>query len=268
MTKLANDQPTEDLSRAVAARLLEAANATIADGVRVPSENALIFSAVYSWWWLVCRTSRLVLRATEPGEEFGYTSEVAPLVRNVFNHAFAIHWLVDAGEPEVEALVVKGDEDRRKLIERMADKDWPDADNALKDLERYEAQHPPRARTQPEQRVFKKLRHEIGEFYSMLECYGSDDLYPLYSHLSALLHTSIDTANLYLQPMPDGSYKLRTTAVGIGHAYVIHMAIALLQAAEVVSPLVDGDPMRSAIEQATADLRVEGDLLPRRIKKL
>lgn len=259
----ADDQETEDLARAVARRLLDAADGAVGASVRVLEENRDVFLIAYGWFKTVCRTARLVLKATLPPD--GYTIEVAPLVRNVFNFAFALHWLVDNGVPAAAAVEAKAGKERRKAIERMVETGWPNAAEALERLNEYEAELPEPSRTEEEAKKHKDLMEELRNVLAMFKEYGSEDLYPVYSHLSGLSHPSLEVSYEYLEPQPGGNWSIRSAPVGIGHAYLIQMAISLLQAAAVVSPLIDGDPMRAAIDRAVADLALEGEsLLPLR----
>ncbi|MFG2947558.1 DUF5677 domain-containing protein [Streptomyces adustus] len=263
MTNLTNDQKSADLARSTAAALLKAADAAIVNGVSVPVAKERVFGPVYSWWRLVCRTSEAILLLTERG----FTVEVAPLVRNVLNHAYAINWLVDNGDPAVDALVARGDEDREKLCKKLEETGWSNAAEFRAAVDKATAQQVPAVRTPDEQKLHNKLKHELGNVFDMLDRYDVADVYPVYSHLSSLSHTSIATASAYVEQMSDGSLQIRQEAAGLGHADIIQLALALLQTATVVSPLIDGDPLRVSIDQAAADLGLENtQLLPVRVK--
>ncbi|MBL1086759.1 hypothetical protein JK359_33170 [Streptomyces actinomycinicus] len=264
MSKLRNDQKTADLARATAADLLKAAEDAIVDGVSVPLSKVRVFGPVYSWWRLICRTAEAVLLLTEQG----FTVEVAPLVRNILNHAYAIHWLADNGDAAVDALVARGDEEREKLCKKLEETGWPQAAEFRAALEQAAAQQPaPPARTAAEQALHDKLKHELKNFYDMLDRYDVAEVYPVYSHLSSLSHTTISTASAYVEQMDDGTLQIRQDAAELGHADVIQLTLALLQAATVVSPLIEGDPLRPSINQALAALGLENtQLLPVRVK--
>ncbi|GAA1107856.1 DUF5677 domain-containing protein [Kitasatospora arboriphila] len=264
MTNLTNDQNGAAIARATATNLIKAAEDAIASGVRVAADKAAVFGAVYSWWRLVCRTSEAVLLLTERD----FTAEVAPLVRNIFNHTYAINWMVDNGDAAIDALADRDLADREKLCRKLEATGWTRAAEFRAELDQVVASQPAApARTPAEQTHHEKLAYELGNVFEMLDRYGSGDLYPVYSHLSSLSHTTGLTARLYLEQLNDGSVQIRRTAVEIGHADVIQSALALLQAASVVSPLLDGDPMRAAIDQAVADLGLENvQLLPTRVK--
>ncbi|MFF4557917.1 DUF5677 domain-containing protein [Streptomyces sp. NPDC001422] len=254
MTNLSNDRKSADLARSAAADLLTAADTAIANGVRVPADKVRVFGPVYSWWRLVCRTSEAVLLLTERG----FSLEAAPMVRNILNHAYAINWLIDNGDPAVDALVARGDDEREKLCKKLEETGWPNAAEFRAAMDQATSQQPaPPVRTPTEQALHSKLKHELKNFYDMLDRYDVADVYPVYSHLSSLSHTSISTASAYVEQMSDGSLQMRSEAAELGHADVIQLTLSLLQTATVMSPLIEGDPMRASIDQAITTLGLE-----------
>lgn len=258
-----NDQKSAELARSAAIRLLKAAEDATATGATVLAEKQTVFPPAYSWWRLICRTSEGVMQLLDAG----FTVEVAPLMRNIFNHAYALHWLVDNGEPALGALVALGDEAREKLYNKLAATGWPNAAEYRKAMDEYAAQRVTITRTPAEETLHNKLKHELGNVHDMLDRYGSPELYPVYAHLSGLSHTSIFTASAYVERMDDGAYQIRPTAESLGYADIIQLALALLQAALVMSPLLDGDPLRSDINKVMQDFGLEGaQLLPNRAK--
>ncbi|MFC7980078.1 DUF5677 domain-containing protein [Streptomyces cinereoruber] len=252
---------TPESARVTAEYLIKAAKAAVGEGVRVPADKEFVFGPVFSWWRLVCRTSELVLSAVDSG--FG--AEVGPLVRNVLNHAYALNWLVDNGDPAMYALVRSGRENQRKMVEKVEKTNWPGAVELRAVYDRVKELPEPEW-TQAEERRIVMLVHELGNFHDQLDRYGAVEVYPAYSHLSSLSHTSIETASLYLSHAEDGSRaELMLTSWLSPDTYVIQVTLSLLQTASVISPLIGGDPMRDAIEKATGDLGLEGiQLLPER----
>ncbi|MER7684853.1 DUF5677 domain-containing protein [Streptomyces sp. NPDC097610] len=264
MTNLTNDEQGADLARATAASLLKAAEEAIATGVRVPADKKRVFGPAYSWWRLICRTAEAVLLLTKQG----FTVEVAPMVRNILNHAYAIHWLVDNGDAAVDALVARGGDEREKLAKKLEETGWPAAAEFRAAMDQAAAQQAaPPARTPAEQALHDKLKHELKNFYDLLDRYDVAEIYPVYSHLSSLSHTTLSTASAYVEQVADGSLQIRPNAVDLGHADIIQLAVALLQASTVVSPLIESDPLRPSIDQALADLGLQStQLLPVRVK--
>ena len=254
MTHLEDDRAAAYLARKVAARLLAAAEDAIAGGVDVLAERMKVFPAAYGWWRLIYRSADAVLLLIERG----FTVEAAPVLRNVLNHAYALHWLVDNGEPAVDALAAAGIEDAEKMCKRLDQTGWPIAAEYRRLLDERKARMDPSAQAAAGGELVRKLKHEISNVYDMLDSYGSADVYPVYSHLSSLSHTSVETASAYLEWTGDATPQIRRDADGLGPAAVTHLAIALLQAAHVMSPILAGDPLRASIDQALTDLGLQG----------
>jgi hypothetical protein len=196
----------------------------------------------------------------------GYTApEVAPLMRNIFNHAYAINWLVDNGEAAVDAMISAGADEREKLQGWLDRTGWAIAAQYRAEIDAYTAANPEPVRDAAAEALHKRLKNELGNVAIMLERYGSAGVYPVYKHLSGLSHTSVQTASAYLAQDASGDVQIRSVAVDLGYADVIQLTLALLQAAHVFSPLLDGDPLRPAVDQALADLGLEGfQLVPTR----
>jgi hypothetical protein len=253
VTHLEDDRATADVAREVAARLLTAAEDAIAGGVDVLAERMKVFPAAYGWWRLICRSAEAVLVLSERG----FTVESAPMLRNVLNHAYALHWLVDNGDPAVDALAAAGVDDAEKMCKRLEQTGWPIAAEYRRLLDERKASMDPSAQAGADGEVVRKLKHELGNVYDMLDRYGSADVYPVYSHLSGLSHTSVETASAYLEWTGDAAPQIRRDAPGLGPAAVTQLAVALLQAAHVMSPLLAGDPLRASIDQALTDLGLQ-----------
>ncbi|WP_446039044.1 DUF5677 domain-containing protein [Streptomyces sp. SID1121] len=263
MTEFADDQKTAERARAAALLLLEAGDRLVASRLSFPVRNYKVVLGVYSWWRLVNRTSSAVLMLVDNGYA---APEVAPLMRNIFNHAYAIDWLVDNGEAAVDALVSVGADEREKLQGWLDRTGWSIAAQYRAEIDAHTAANPEPARDAAGELRHKRLKDELGNFAILLERYGSADIYPVYKHLSGMSHTSVQTASAYLaQDASSGDVQIRSVAVDLGYADVIQLTIALLQAAHVFSPLLDGDPLRPAVDQALADLGLEGlQLVPAR----
>jgi hypothetical protein len=253
MTHLEDDQAAADLAREVASRLLAAAEDAIADGVDVPVEYMKVFPAAYGWWRFICRSAEAVLLLSERG----FTVEAAPVLRNVFNHAYALHWLVDNGDAAVDAIIAAGIDDAEGMCKKLEHTGWPIAAEYRRLLYERKANLP----APVDGELLRKLKHESGNVYDMLDRYGSAGVYPVYSHLSGLSHTSVETANAYLEWLDDGTLQIRRDTADLGHAALTQLAIALLQAAHVMNPLLAGNPMRASIDQAITDLGLQGTAL-------
>jgi hypothetical protein len=242
-------QPDARLFRDVAARLLTASEDTVADGVDVPASKTKTFAAAYSWWRFTCRSAQAVLLLSE----HGFTIEAYPIVRNVINHAYALRWLADNGDPAVTALVADSLDEAEKLAKKLELFAWPGAAEYRRILEQRKLQFAT-ALDGADPKLHRKLKNEAHNFYDMLDHYASADAYPIYSHLSSMSHTSVETANAYLHWLDDEAFQIRDTADSGGDAAIIQVALSLMQATDVISRLMDDDPLRAAINSARADL--------------
>lgn len=162
--------------------------------------------------------------------------------RLICRSAEAVLLLSERGFSVESAPVLRNVLNRRLLDERKSSTDLP-------------------ARAATDVELVRKLKHEIGNVYDMLDRYGSADVYLVYSHLSGLSHTSVETSSAYLEWTGGATPQIRRDAAGLGPAAVIQLAIALLQAAHVMSPLLADDPLRPNIDQALTDLGLQGTQL-------
>lgn len=256
MTDLEADQAAAAVARDVAARLLVASKEAVADGAEVSAQYVGIFPTAYGWWRFICRSAEAALLLGT----HGFTVEAAPVVRNVVNHAYALYWLVDNGPLAVDALIAKDREGAEKMCKNLEQAGWPAAAEYRRLLEERDAQHAP-ARSAADEELLRKLKHELGNVYDMLDRYASAEVYLVYSHLSGMSHTSIETANAYLEWTGGGTFQIRDEAADPGPAATVQLAVALLQAASVMSPLLTGNPLQASIDAAAANLGLQGTAL-------
>jgi Family of unknown function (DUF5677) len=256
VTDLDADQVAAAVAREVAARLLAASREAVTGGADVYPQHVGIFPTAYGWWRFICRSAEAALLLGE----HGFMVEAAPVVRNVVNHAYALHWLVDNGPLAVDALIAKDREGREKMCKNLEQASWPDAAEYRRLLEERNAQPAP-ARSDADEELLRKLKHELGNVYDMLDRYASAEVYLIYSHLSGMSHTSINTANAYLEWAGGGTFQIRDEPADPGPAATVQLAVALLQAASVMSPLLGGNPLQAHIDEAAADLGLQGAAL-------
>ena len=187
MTDLEDGQAAAAVARDVAFRLLAASEEAVAGGADVPAQYVGIFPTAYGWWRFICRSAEAALLLGE----HGFTVEAAPVLRNVVNHAYTLHWLVDNGPLAVDALIAKDREGAEKMCKNLEQADWPVAAEYRRLLEERKAQPTP-ARSAADEELLRKLKHELGNVYDMLNRYASAEVYLVYSHLSGMSHTSIE----------------------------------------------------------------------------
>jgi hypothetical protein len=262
---LVADEKTATQARETAKQLIEAADALIASGLDVPAENRAVFQHAYGWWRLVTRTAAGVLLLTEQGFA---GPEVAPLLRNILNHAYAIHWLVDTGEPAIAAVITSDNVRQDKMVAKLESTGWAIAAEYRAQLA---GRAPEPARTADEDKRHRTRVGEISNVENLLKVYDSGDVYPVYAHLSGMCHTSVTTASAYLDLRADGSleYLAEPEADSAAYVAVIQLAVSLTQAGLAVSPLLTGNPMSAALDKAISDLGMQDtQLLPPRAKKI
>lgn len=256
MTDQEDGQAAAAVARDVAARLLAASEEVITGGADVLAQYVGIFPTAYGWWRFICRSAEAALLLGE----HGFTVEAASVVRNVVNHAYGLHWLVDNGPLAVDALIEKSRDDAEKMCKNLEQAGWPAAAEYRRLLEERKAQPAP-VRSAADEELLRKLKHELGNVYDMLDRYASAEVYLVYSHLSGMSHTSIDTANAYLEWTGDGTFQIRDEPADPGPAATVQLAVALLQATSVMNQLLAGNPLQASIDAAADDLGLQETLL-------
>jgi Family of unknown function (DUF5677) len=256
VTDLEDGQAAAAVARDVAIRLLAVSKEAVAGGADVPARYLGIFPTAYGWWRFICRSAEAALLLGE----HGFTVEAAPVLRNIVNHAYALHWLVDNGPLAVDALIAKDREGAEKMCNNLEQADWPAAAEYRRLLEERKAQPTP-ARSAADEELLRKLKHELGNVYDMLNRYASAEVYLVYSHLSGTSHTSVETANAYLEWTGGGTFQIRDEAADPGPAAAIQLSVALLQAASVMNGLLADNPLQANIDAAAADLGLQGTAL-------
>ncbi|MFI8206736.1 DUF5677 domain-containing protein [Streptomyces sp. NPDC085937] len=249
------DEKTAKRVRAIVPKLTAGAT----DALRVQKlESAEISMSVFAvlagWWRFANRTADAMLALYDQG----FTVEVTPLMRNLVGHAYAINWLADHGEAGYRALMDESHRSRKNLLENLEQVGWELP-------EEVELEAPDFGFTTPDQK--KEHDRRVGElrtFQNMVTAYGSPMLYPVYRNLSAYAHTTDLTASAFVSKVTDDEVVLHETSHADRLADLCWMPVPLLQAASVMSPLLQGDPMRKLIREASRDLGLPEDLAPRR----
>lgn len=207
-----------------------------------------IASALMGWWQFSNRTAAAVLRLY--GE--GFTVEVAPLMRNLIGHAYAMNWLADNGLPAMRALRAHAEQHRRKLADNIKDT-WNLPESTP------EVQVTPLEFADDEdERRHRRLLGELQNFDTMVKAYGSADVYPVYRHHSAFSHTTLSTADAFLVEK-DEQLHFTTTPKAEISAERIWIPVVLLQAATAGDTVLR--PMKPVIDKAMNDLGLPDSIL-------
>lgn len=90
------------------------------DSIEVREDTGRAAVMAHGWYMRVRRSAE----AIRVLDDVGYSHEAAPLRRSMIEHALALHWLADATEAAVDALLVSHQERMRRIRESMTD-DWP-----------------------------------------------------------------------------------------------------------------------------------------------
>ncbi|WP_449065596.1 DUF5677 domain-containing protein [Planomonospora algeriensis] len=215
--------------------------------VVVQPQDELVFYVLYGWWRFINRSAVAFWRL----HDGGFPIEGLPLVRNILDHTYSMMWLRDAGPAGVTVLGGVELEKRRKLINNVK-QEW-------KTLEDFDASTLPPitvpAEGDPGYDAYCTMLGEFKNFSNLITAYGRGDAYPVYRVLSNYSHAGTQTAEAYLEPLQDGKYELQAMPRTSGsHGPIIHTTIALIQAGDVMSGLMDGDPMRKLLKQAANDI--------------
>jgi hypothetical protein len=250
------DEKTAKRVRAIVPKLISGANDALNVQAVASSEHHVVFPTLAGWWRFINRTAEAMMTLFEQG----YTVEVAPLMRNLIGHAYAMHWLADNGEPAVFALAEASWRSKKNLLDNLVEVNWqlPAASVDIGEKPDFGFT------TDEERKRHGQLLGELKNFMNMMRGYGDPMMYPIYRNLSSFSHPTDLTAGVYLQQAADGRLIVHQEAHTDRLADVCWMPIPLLQAASVISRMITGDPMKKLVTEACRDLGLPENLLPQR----
>jgi hypothetical protein len=258
MTQFTHDAATAMRCVQVIEQLLEVsdsvATATATAGTPFEHDHETVAPTAWSWWMLVGDSARLVFDQMKAGNGL----LVAPVVRNLMNHALALTWLIDGGELAVRAVDAYSDEEMLKLLDHAKRAGW-EAEGEEAEARLRQAVEDRQSRLTPE---ITKLKNELSTPINLMTAYGVEEAYLSYRALSAYSHTTRDTGKLYLEanlrdrrssPRPPSTYS-----------DVIGTAVSLVQAGQAINRVLTGQPLTQPLQQAARYLGLPDDLTPRR----
>jgi hypothetical protein len=211
---------------------------------RAPEATARVFPVAFGWFAAIVRNAQLVALA----HENGLRHESAASARLVLQHAMALQWLIEGGDPAVDAVEAEGHRNAFDLVKELADTNWP---------------LPAGFTLEPGDRPAKHgaLEHQFGNFKAMCALYrGGDQSYVPYRVQSGNAHPSHAGAMAYVIPETG---ELSTTAVTDTYAYLIDTARCAILAGHAFSPLLADASIADAVAQAEAVLGMEFGLWKR-----
>ncbi|MFD8963664.1 DUF5677 domain-containing protein [Streptomyces sp. NPDC059568] len=229
---------------------LTAADKVVENGVTVAVLDMPMMPMLMGWWQFTNRTAKAVVRLHDDG----FSVEVAPLMRILIGHAYAMNWLVDNGWPALRAIRAYSDVHRVKLANNV-NATWNLPDPVTVDTAPIEF------KDEADEKLHKQLLGELSNFDNLAKAYGTPEIYPVYRHHSALSHTTAYTANPFVVERGDNLYfatALQDADLIIERLWV---PVALLQAANAISTFIEGNPMKKTIQKAMNDLGLPVEIL-------
>ena len=205
---------------------------------RAPSATARVFPLAFGWFAAAVRNGQLVALA----HENGLRHECAANARLVLQHALAVQWVIEGGDPAVAAVEADGHRRAFDLVKELTDTGWP---------------VPAGFSMQPGGRPTKSgaLEHEFENFKAMCALYdGGPQQYVPYRVQSANAHPSYIGAMAYIVPETG---ELSTTAVTDSYAYLVDTARCVIQAGHAFAPLLTDTALADAVDRAEAALGIE-----------
>jgi len=205
---------------------------------RDPEVSGRVFPLAYGWFAAVVRNGQLVSLA----HENGLCHESAASARLVLQHTLALQWLIEGGDPAVDAVEADGHRRAFDLVKELADTGWP---------------LPEGFTMQPGERPAKSgaLEHQFDNFKAMCALYvGGDQQYVPYRVQSANAHPSYVGAMAYVVPETG---ELSTTAVSDSYVYLIDTARCVMLAGHAFASLLTDTSLGDAVTRAEAALGIE-----------
>jgi len=233
---ISDNEETAERAIDVVAILTEGFDALAdAGSVSIDHDKGPVFLTTYGWWAGITRSAQAVVTL----HKAGLPHESAPIVRTVLQHALVLQWFVDTGDNAVAAVDEYADNNTRKLLQTLADANWAAPGGG------FTMTAPPKpAAPNP---LVSKLKN----FEELCIAYQKRDVYVLFRVLSSYAHPTAIGARVYLD---EQSGKLAREATSDTHSMVIQTALCLIQASHIVSHLIQGDPLRNAINRAAERL--------------
>ncbi|MBD3934827.1 hypothetical protein IF129_25105 [Streptomyces chumphonensis] len=261
MSEFLHDEATAQRAREVIRKLIAVRDEIAASqsGIAFEGAHQAVAPHAWSWWMFITDSARIVLDEAEKG--YGFV--VAPVMRNLMNHATALQWLVEGGESALKAVDAYSDEQLIKLIDNVRRVGWEGADGPFEQTVRDAIA----ARDANPDLAVTKLYNEIKNAETLLTAYGMPEGYVPYRHLSSYTHTSRETARLYLAADGQGGPALRDTPRDSGLNDVLWASVCLIQAGRVMDEILARHPFTQVLDEVSAHLGVPQKLLPQRRKQ-
>ena len=240
-----DDEETARRAEAVIERLIDALNDLASTGsVRVKAGQDRTFLAAYGWWAFITRSAEAVLTLRRSGLEH----EASPIVRSILQHALVLQWLLEVGDPAVDAVGEYGDGNTRLLLQTMQQANWPPIPGF-------------NVTAAPKPQSPNPLISKIKNFEELCILYDARMLYVAFRLLSSYVHPTSVGAMAYID---QASATLADRATGPAGPNIIQTAMCLIQSGRAINECLEGDPLRSVLTETEATLGTEIELWKRR----
>lgn len=200
-----------------------------------PNTTQRVFLISYGWFASIARSSELIALAYENG----LRHECAASSRLVLQHTLALQWLIEGGDPAVDALEAHGERRAFDLVKELNDTGWPIPPGFTMQV----ATRPPKSGA---------LEHQLDNFKDMCALYkGGNQLYVPFRLQSGYAHPSYVGATAYLIPEKG---ELSPTAVTDTYAYLIEAARCAIQAGHAFATLLGDNLLANEVASAETAL--------------
>ena len=205
---------------------------------RTPKATARVFPLAYGWFAAIVRNGQLIALA----HENGLRHECASSARLVLQHTLALQWLIEGGDPAVDAVEADGHRRAFDLVKELADTGWP---------------LPEGFTLQPGARPAQSgaLEEQFGNFKAMCSLYaGGDQQYVPFRVQSGNAHPSYIGAMSYVVPETG---ELSATAVTDSYVYLVDTVRCVILAGHAFAPLLTDTSLADAVGRAETALGIE-----------
>lgn len=235
-----DDQATAERAAAAIRIITDALDALGKTGSasRTPKAVARVFPLAYGWFAAIVRNGQLIALA----HENGLRHECASSARLVLQHTLALQWLIEGGDPAVDAVEADGQRRAFDLVKELDNTGWPLPDGFT---------------LQPGTRPAESgaLEEQFGNFKAMCALYaGGDQQYVPFRVQSGNAHPSYIGAMAYIVPETG---ELSTTAVTDSYVYLADTARCVILAGHAFAPLLTDTSLADAVGRAETALGIE-----------
>lgn len=229
-TRLWDNSENARRARTATTILTEAFDAVVDAGqITVHADTSHVFRATFGWWAWIMRSSKAAVLLHDNGLDH----EADPIVRSILQHALVLQWVIDVGDPALEAVAEHGDNERRRFFVHAQRAGWP----APEDFG---------ATVAPKPATPHPLLPMAKNFADLCRAYDAQTAYVAFSLYSAHVHPSAQGAMAYIDPQTG----LHGTPILESYSGLLHTAACAIQTTKTINRLVAQHPFDQAISLA------------------